>query len=48
MNRLRLSYGFKGPEREELLKKTMSSNPDKVFFSFEKKNYNSINFCLGY
>jgi len=30
MNRLKISYGFKGPEREELLKKTMSTNPDKV------------------
>ncbi|CAF1332025.1 unnamed protein product [Rotaria sordida] len=29
MNQLRLSYGFKGPEREGLLKKTMSVNQDK-------------------
>jgi hypothetical protein len=30
MKRLRLSYGFKGPERNELLKQTMSNNQDKV------------------
>lgn len=30
MNRLKLSYGFKGPQRDDLLKKTMSNNQDKV------------------
>jgi hypothetical protein len=30
MQRLRLSYGFKGPERQELLKKSMTANQDKV------------------
>jgi hypothetical protein len=34
MQRLRLSYGFKGPERQDLLKKSITANQDKVYIQF--------------
>ncbi|CAF0882664.1 unnamed protein product [Rotaria sp. Silwood1] len=47
MNQLRLSYGFKGPERESLLKKTMAVNQDKDIDVppglYETQKYNTIN-----
>lgn len=30
MRQLKLTYGFKGPERQELLRKSMSAHHDKV------------------
>lgn len=30
MNQLRLSYGFKGPDRQDVLKKSLNFNQDKV------------------
>jgi hypothetical protein len=30
MNRLRSTYGFKGPQRQEVLQKCISANHDKV------------------
>jgi hypothetical protein len=34
MRQLRLTYGFKGPEREEVLRQTMIANHDKVIFDY--------------
>lgn len=34
MRHLRTTYGFKGPEREESLRKSMSANHDKVSLEF--------------
>ncbi len=42
MNRLRHSYGFKGPDREGLLKQTMLSSQDKVYSLFTLKNVLTI------
>jgi hypothetical protein len=38
MNRLRFTYGFKGPERDELLRKSMLNNQDKVQRTILSKN----------
>jgi hypothetical protein len=47
MNRLKLSYGFKGPEREELLRKTMCTNHDKVYY-YSQTTDELNSFFIGY
>jgi len=34
MRELRLTYGFKGPERQDVLRKSMSANHDKVILEY--------------
>jgi len=47
MRQLRLTYGFKGPERQEVLRKTMSAHHDKVIHnSISKRKESQINSVL--
>jgi hypothetical protein len=34
MRELRLTYGFKGPERQDVLRKSMCANQDKVILEY--------------
>jgi len=34
MRQLRLTYGFKGPERQDVLRKSMSARQDKVILKY--------------